>query len=125
LASPKGLAERSAPLLPPGSQVRQSFVCQTAPNFTFFLINWATGLTMPWVKYRCVAVTPDAIYVLDSHKLSGGARPTSVIGTFPRHPQLGPVSGRWGRMTLFGKRHWVKKRFQAEIAAADAEAGFA
>jgi len=63
LASPKGLAERSAPLLPPGSQVRQSFVCQTAPNFTFFLINWATGLTMPWVKYRCVAVTPDAIYV--------------------------------------------------------------
>jgi hypothetical protein len=25
---------------------------------------------------------------------------------------------------LLGERHWVKRRFQAEIAAADAEAGF-
>jgi hypothetical protein len=26
------LAERSAPFLPPGSQIRQAFVCQTAPS---------------------------------------------------------------------------------------------
>jgi hypothetical protein len=65
VATPKDLAERSAPLLPPGSQVRQAFVCQTAPNFAFFVINWATGLTMFWITYRCVAVTRDAIYVLD------------------------------------------------------------
>jgi hypothetical protein len=103
VAVPKDLAERSAPLLPPGSQVRQAFICQTAPNFAFFLINWATGLTMFWITYRCVAVTRDAIYVLDSPKLSG----------------------RWGQMTLLGTRHWVKKRFQSEIAAADAEEGFA
>jgi len=124
VASPKGLAERSAPLLPPGSQVRQAFVCQTAPNFAFFLINWATGVTMFWISYRCVAVTKDAIYVLDSHKLSGGARPTSVIGTLPRRTRLGPVSGRWGQLNLLGKRHWVKRRFQSEITAADADAGF-
>jgi hypothetical protein len=121
VATPKELAERSALLLPPGSQVRQAFVCQTAPNFAFFLVNWATGLTMPWIKYRCVVVTQDAIYVLDSHKLSGGARPTSIVGTLPRRTQLGPVSGRWSQITLLGKRHWVKKRFHAEIAAADAE----
>lgn len=87
-------------MLPPGSQVRQAFICQTAPNFAFFLINWATGLTMFWIKYRCVAVTRDAIYVLDSYKLSGGANPRSVVGTLPRHTQLGPVSGRWGQLTL-------------------------
>lgn len=124
MATPKVLAERSVPLLPPGSQVRQAFICQTAPNFAFFLVNWATGLTMFWITYRGVAVTQDAIYVLDSDKLSGGAKPTSIAGTLPRHTQLGPVSGRSGQLTLVGKRHWVKKRFQEEITAADAEAGF-
>jgi hypothetical protein len=124
VASPQGLAERSAPLLPPGTQVRQAFICQTAPNFVFFLINWATGLTMFWIKYRCVVVTQDAIYVLGSPRLSGGAKPTSIVGTLPRHTQLGPVSGQWGQLNLFGERHWVKKRFQPEITAADAEAGF-
>jgi hypothetical protein len=124
VATPKVLAERSVPLLSPGSQVRQAFICQTAPNFAFFLVNWATGLTMFWITYRCVAVSQDAIYVLDSDKLSGGAKPTSIAGTLPRHTQLGPVSGRWGQLTLLGKRHWVKKRFQAEITASDAEAGF-
>lgn len=124
VASPKDLAERSAPFLPSGSQVRQAFICQTAPNFAFFLINWATGLTMFWIRYRCVVVTQDAIYVLDSPRLSGGAKPASIAGTLPRHTQLGPVSGRWGQLNLLGERHWVKKRFHAEITAADAEAGF-
>jgi hypothetical protein len=118
------LVERSAPLLPPGSQVRQAFICQTAPNFGFFLITYATGLTMFWIKYRCVVVTQDAIYVLDSSKLSGGAEPRSIVGTLPRRTRLGPVSGRWGQLNLLGERHWVHKRFHAEIADADAEAGF-
>jgi hypothetical protein len=72
-----------------------------------------------------VAVTEDAIYVLDSPRLSGGARPRSVIAALPRHTRLGPVSGRWGRINLLGERLWVKKRFHGEITAADAEAGFA
>jgi len=124
VASPEGLAERAAPLLPPGSEISHAFICQAGPNFAFFLINWATGLTMFWIRYRCVAVTEGAIYVLDSPRLSGGARPTAILGTLPRHTQLGPVSGRWGQLTLLGERHWVKKRFQTEITSADAEAGF-
>jgi hypothetical protein len=124
VVSPKDLAQRSAPLLPPGTRVRQAFICQTAPSFAFFVVNWATGLTIFWIKYCCVAVAQDATYVLDGYKLSGGARPTSIAGTMPRHTQLGPVSGRWGQLTLLGKRHWVKKRFHPEITAADAEAGF-
>ena len=124
LASPSGLKERSAPLLPPGSWVRQAFICQTAPHFAFFFIYWATGLTMFWTEYRCVAVTQDAIYVLAGSGLSGGANPTSVVGALPRHTQLGPVSGRWGQLKLLGERYWVKRRFQAEIAAADAQTGF-
>lgn len=124
MATPKDLAKRSAPLLPQGSQIQQAFICQTAPNFAFFIINWVTGLTMFWIKYRCVAVTQDAIYVLGSPKLSGGASPTSIVATLPRHTQLGPVSGQWGEITLLGERYWVKKRFHSEITTADADAGF-
>ena len=124
MATVEDLVERATALLPPGSPVRHAFVCQTAPNFAFFVANWATGLTMFWITYRCVAVTDDAIYVMDSPPLSGGARPTSVIATLPRRTQLGPVAGRWGQFQLVGERYWVKKRFQQELTDADAEAGF-
>lgn len=119
------LVTRTAPFLPTGSEIRHVFICQTAPHFGFFLITYLTGLTMWWIKYRCIVVTPDAIYVLDSARLSGGAKPTSIVGTLPRHTQLGPVSGRWAQITVLGERHWVHRRFHAEITAADAEAGFA
>ncbi len=118
------LVRRSAPFLPEGSEIRQVFICQTAPNFAFFLITYLTGLTIFWVKYRCVAVTQDAIHVLESSKSSGGAKPQSVVGTLPRQTRLGPVAGRWGQVNLLGERHWVHKRFHADIAAADHEAGF-
>lgn len=116
--------KRSVPFLPASSDIRQVFICQAAPSFAFFLITYLTGLTMFWIKYRCVAVTQDAIYVLESSKPSGGAKPQSLLGTLPRHTRLGPVSGRWGTITLFGERHWVHKRFHDAIAAADREAGF-
>jgi len=50
-----------------------------------------------------VAVTEDAIYVLESSKPSGGAKPKSLVGALPRHTQLGPVSGRWGQVNLLGE----------------------
>jgi hypothetical protein len=118
------LAERSAPLLPQGSEIRQVFICQAAPNFSYFILTYLTGLTTHSIKYRCVAVTKDAIYVLESSKLSGGARPQSLVGTMPRHTQFGPVSGRWAEITILGERHWVHKRFHPCIADADREAGF-
>lgn len=117
------LVQRSEPFLPADSEIRQVFICQTAPNFIFLLITYLTGLTMFWIKYRCVAVTQDAIYVLESSKLSGGAKPQSLVGTMPRHTRLGPVSDRWGQVNLLGERHWVLKRYFNEIEAADSDAG--
>ncbi|MGO4456574.1 hypothetical protein AB4039_04485 [Streptomyces sp. M-16] len=61
--------------------------------------------------------------MLESSKLSGGAKPRSLVATLPRHTPLGPVSGRWGRLNLLGERHWVHKHFHEEVAAADREAG--
>jgi hypothetical protein len=118
------LVQRCTPLLPRGSQIRQVFICQAAPNRSYFLITYLTGLAIFWVRYRCVAVTQDAIYVLESSKPSGGARPKSLVGTLPRETRLGPVSGRWAPLDLFGERHWVHKRFHQEVTDADHEAGF-
>jgi hypothetical protein len=120
----KDLMQRAAPFLPPGSEIRQAFIYQTAPSFAFFVITYFTGLTMFWIKYRCVAVTQDAIYVLEGSKLSGGAKPQQLVGTLPRHTQLGPVSGRWGQVNILGERCWVHQRFHDQIAAADREAGY-
>ena len=118
------LVERSAPFLAPGSEIRQAFIGQAAPSFWIVLITYLTGLTMFWIKYRCVVVTRDAIYVLDSGKASGGAEPKSLVGTLPRQTMLGPVSGRWAEVNLMGERHWVHKRFHQDITTADHEAGF-
>ena len=125
MATTHQLKRRAAAVLPPGSEVRQAFICQTAASFALFVINWMTGLTMPWITYRCIAITQDAIFVLDAPRLSGGATPRSVVARLPRHTPLGPVQGRWGQFTLLGQRYWIKRRFQDQIAQADAEAGFA
>jgi hypothetical protein len=118
------LVERAVPLLPGGTEIRQIFICQAAPNFGYFVITYLTGLTMGLIKYRCVAVTPDTIYVLESSKMSGGGRPRSLAGTMPRHTRLGPVSGRWTKIMILGERHWVHRRFYPSIREADREAGF-
>lgn len=72
-----------------------------------------------------MAVTDDAIYVLNSPRLSVGARLTSVVTSLPRDTRLAAVSGQRGEFTLLGKRHWVKTGFQGELLAADAGAGLA
>jgi hypothetical protein len=118
------LVERSQRFLPAGSEIRQVFIAQAAPHFSSFLVTYLTGLTMFRNKYRCVAVTAEAIYVLDSTPWSGGAKPRAMVGQLPRHTRLGPVSGRWAQVSLLGERHWVHKRFHEHVAAADREAGF-
>ena len=115
--------QRVARFLPAGTDVRQIFICQSAPNFGFFLITYLTGLTMFWITYHCVAVTPDAIYVMESSKASGGAKPEALVATLPRRTRLGPVSGRWSRVNVLDQRHWVHQRFHEQINAADKEAG--
>ncbi|MEW1638953.1 hypothetical protein AB0469_33470 [Streptomyces sp. NPDC093801] len=119
------LVRRSAPFLPAGSEIRQVFICQSAPNFLYFVVTYLTGLTMFTNKYRCVAITRDAVYVLDGGRLSGGAGPRRLVGTMPRQTRFGPVSGRWGQVNVLGERHWVHKRFHDQIAAADRETGTA
>jgi hypothetical protein len=80
---------------------------------------------MFWIKYRCVAITSDAIYILEGSKFSGGAQPKSLVGTLPRNTRLGPVSRAWTAIDFFGETHWVKNCFYDQIRAANSEAKFA
>jgi hypothetical protein len=116
------LVARSAPFLPAGSVIRQAFIYQTAPHFSYFLLTYTLGVTR-WNRYGCVAVTEEAIYVLESLKRSAGARPARLLGTMPRRTRLGPASRVWTEMDLLGVRCWVHRRFRDQIAAADREAG--
>lgn len=111
--------------LPRGIHIRQIFICQTAPYFWLFVINYLTLLTIFWVDYRCVVIADEGIYVLKSTKTSGGSKPKALVGMIPRQTKLGPVSGTWGQIMLFGKRHWVHKRFHHLIETADKDAGLA
>lgn len=117
------LVERALLLLPAGSEIRQAFIAQAAPNFGYFILTYMTGLMLR-NKYRCVVVTLEAIYVLESTKASGGAKPVAVVGQMPRQTRLGPASGRWAEVHLLGERHWVHKRFHDQIRAADRDASF-
>lgn len=117
------LVDGALPFLPAGSEIRQVFIGQAAPSFFYFIVTYLTGI-MSRNKYRCVVVTDDAIYVLESTKWSGGARPREMVGRMPRHTRLGPVRGRWAEVDLLGERHWVHQRFHDQIAAADCEGGF-
>lgn len=108
------LASRCQPLLPPNSQIRHAFVCQTGPSPWLFIVTW---LTYFWIQYRIVCVTDEAIYVLRSSKVRYA--PKAVIAELPRDQQLGPVEGVWSKIYLAGERHWVNKRFHKDIEAAD------
>jgi len=118
------LVKRAAPFLPAGSHIKQIFICQTAPHFWVFIINYLTFLTIFWIKFYCVAVTDDGIYVLESSKFSGGGKPQSLVEVLPRKTRLGPVSGRWGQIQLMDETCWVHKRFHDIVNRADEEAGF-
>ena len=114
------LVKQSQALLPPGTQIRHSFLCQKAPKVWFFIVNYLTYLTIFWIQYRIVCVTDDAIYVLRGTKFA--IKPQEVLATLPRRTKLGPVSGRWAKIQLMGDTFWVHKRFHDQITAADLEA---
>lgn len=62
-------------------------------------------------KYRCLVVTTEAIYVLDSTKRTGGAKPVAAVGQMSRTTPIGPGLRSLAEVHLLGKRHWVHKRF--------------
>ena len=122
VTAPAYIADRAMAFLPTGSEIRQVFVSQTAPHFAYFLPAYLFSVFVK-VSFRCVAVTDDAIYVMDGTRSSGGARPTRLLGVMPRSTRFEPAAGLfWHKVTLLGQRCWVHPPHLKQVLAADREA---
>lgn len=74
-------------------------------------------------RLRCVAVTDDAIYVMEGTRASGGAKPTRLLGVMSRSTRFEPAAGLyWRKVTLLGQRSWVHPPYVKQVLAADQEA---
>jgi hypothetical protein len=110
------LAERAAPYLEPGEQIRAVFLGQSGPSPYWVLVSyWIVILT---AGYATIAVTDRAVLVLRNGRLSG-TQPKSLTGRFPLVP-LGEASGLWGEVHIGGVRYWVNRRFHKDVQAANA-----
>jgi|RhiMetStandDraft_4_1073278.scaffolds.fasta_scaffold313261_2 hypothetical protein len=105
------LAQRAAPYLEPGEQVRYVFQAQQGPS------PWLLGALFQ--KFRIVCVTDRAIVVLSIPKMK--AKPDGVIARLPRATEIGRMKGVFGKTYITGKKMYVHRRFHKDVAAADAE----
>jgi hypothetical protein len=84
------LTRYAMPLLPEGTQVRQIMYVQTR-SFGGMLLSFYPD------KYGMIAVTDDAVYVLDCGRSYRGyygyAKPKKVLGVLPRTVRFGPLKG--------------------------------
>lgn len=112
------LASRMQPLLQDGEQVQQVFMLQSGPSPYWMML---TNIVVFMNRYRVVAVTDRGIVVASSPWYFS-TKPKRALARLPRDIRLGPVTGLWGGplyVTPDGKKSWVHKRFQKDIAAAD------
>ena len=110
------------PFLPGGTQIQQIFLAQTQSHWLFAGLMCLAILPGALVfmlinEYRMIAVTPDAIYILDC---GHGSKPRRLLGSVPRGMRFGPVSGLTTRIEINGKRLRVLRAFYPEVIAADA-----
>lgn len=118
------MIERAEPLLPSGTQIRQIVTASTRSPFLWIglaiLLAILPGtLVFAMIsKNRMIAVSQDAIYVLDCGHF--GYRPKGVLRVLPRATRLGPAGGLWTKINAGPEKLWAGN--PAEITAADAEA---
>lgn len=112
------LRERSQSYLEPGETIQAVFLAQTGPT------PWLAGafgalIYMFIAKYRIIVVTDRQILVLTSGAFSP-SKPKEVSQRLPRNTKLGPFTAKvWGKVEIGGERHWVHRRFRADVEAAD------
>jgi len=124
--APRGrqqMIDRAEPLLPPGAQIRQIFPAGTKGIGLFVALVLLLAILPGALLFalinrnRLIAVTQDAIYVLDC---GHGKKPKRVLMTLPRPTHLGSAGGMLIKITAGPETLWVAQRFAAELAAADA-----
>jgi hypothetical protein len=118
------MIERAEPLLPSGTQIRQIVTASTRSpvlwiGLVILLAILPGALVFTMIsKNRIIAVSQDAIYVLDCGHF--GYRPKGVLRVLPRATRLGPAGGLWTKINAGPEKLWAGN--PAELTAADAEA---
>jgi hypothetical protein len=112
-----GMLKSSAQYLEPGETVEAVFGAQTVSQYLWLLTGGIIFLSMN--RYRIITVTTQRILVLDAGKL-GVRKAKGVVTELPRGTQLGPASGVWHVIPVYGERLHVHRRFFKEIRTADA-----
>ncbi len=81
------------------------------------IVNGALALWQAG-SHRVVAVTDSGIHVL--RKARWSATCTHILGSMPRMP-LGPVQGRWCKMSIANAVMWIHRRDQSTVTEFDRE----
>ena len=111
------LAERAAPYLEPGEQVRHAFLAQSGMSpylaFLSYIFIWMN-------KYWIIVVTDRATLVIRS-SIWAPSKAKNLDRRVGRVP-FGPMTGLWGKTdALGGDTIYIHKRFHKDVEAADAE----
>ena len=117
------LAERSLPLLPPRTEIRQVIWGQRLRDRFGIPFGHVGGLTFGWQRYWIIAVTAPTVYLLECGMWSPH-KPKRVYGAFPRSTPLQTHGSMWGfswRVSVGDEVIWVSSPYFDQVTAADAE----
>ena len=113
------LKARVAPGLEPGEQVEQVFMTQTGLNP---LLIPAIGAVIAAIvnKYFVVAVTDRGVLLFRASKLMPSKLKSMTPERLPRQTRFGVEEKLvWGNAMLNGEKHYIHRRFYADVNVAD------
>jgi len=119
------MIERAKPLLPPEAEIRHIFPAGTKGVGLFVVLALLLAIVPGALLFallnqnRLIAITDEAIYVLDC---GHGTKPKRVLAVLPRATPFGNgTGGMASRIRVGSETLWVGQKFRAELAAADAQ----
>jgi hypothetical protein len=83
----------------------------------------------PWLMSLLVFITTRWSIVATDRaillfKLFAGRDTDVLVARLPRNTRLGPISGRWGMISVDGTAMFVGRRFRADVELADELIGY-
>lgn len=123
------LRTAAAPLLPPGTTIRQCFEAETRSPWLFIAMALPLALIGAALVFiainrnRVIAVTDNGIYVLDCGAF-GGKKPKRVLAVLPRSTRFGPLNGVFPKVRIGNETLFIAQMFAPEVAAADYQAAY-
>lgn len=117
LGARKAIEAAVAKDLQPGETIIETCGAQTGPSpYWMFLTFW---IIIFGAKYRTITLTNQGLLIHSS----GALRPFKskvLLQRVPHTTPIGPVSGIWSKVDLYGEQAWIHKRFHKDVEAINA-----